>query len=166
MTESTFKGCLLAVDCNLTVHIQSLTFLLLYRRSLYSQVFDMKKPMIKTFEGVYIEQEPEDDSCWKKCLSSLYHAHHVHPAIAKQNKLNPGHCTINVSWDQILFLFKANDYNFSQFHLSIVGQQLGQVYTSHITTYRVLLHGIGDIWQSHANAKNTLRCCSPVNNMT
>ncbi|KAJ7350145.1 F-box only protein 11 [Desmophyllum pertusum] len=62
-------------------------------RSLYTQVFDMKKPMIKTFEGVYIEQEPENDLCWKKCLSALYHAYHVHPTIAKQNKINAGSCS-------------------------------------------------------------------------
>ena len=62
---------------------------LVSRRSLYSQVFGMKKPLVKTFEGVYIEQEPKDDLCWKKCLSSLYRAHHVHPALAKQKKLNP-----------------------------------------------------------------------------
>jgi len=75
------------------------------RRSLYSQVFDLKKPLIKTSEGVYIEEEPENDLCWKKCLSALYHAHHVHPAIVKQSKLNPGQCTgrkINVSLDQYL----------------------------------------------------------------
>ena len=60
-----------------------------YRRSLYSQIFDMRKPLVKTFEGVYIEQEPEDELCWKKCLSSLYHAHHVHPSMAKQKKLYP-----------------------------------------------------------------------------
>lgn len=58
-------------------------------RSLYSQVFGMKKPLVKTFEGVYIEQEPKDDLCWKKSLCSLYPAHHVHPALAKQKKLHP-----------------------------------------------------------------------------
>ena len=85
-----------------------LSFFVLYinRRSLYCQVFDLKKPLIKTFEGVYLEQEPENDLCWKKCLSTLYHAHHVYPAIAKQNKLNPGlQCTgrkINASIDQYL----------------------------------------------------------------
>lgn len=60
-----------------------------YRRSLYGQIFEMRKPLVKTFEGVYIEVEPEGDLCWKKCLSSLYHAHHVHPAVAKQMKLSP-----------------------------------------------------------------------------
>ncbi|KAK2551742.1 F-box only protein 11 [Acropora cervicornis] len=53
-------------------------------RSLYTQIFDMKKPMVKTFEGVYIVAEAEDDSCWKKCLSRLYSSHHVHPTAAKQ----------------------------------------------------------------------------------
>ena len=71
-----------------------------YRRSLYSQVFDLRKLLVKTFEGVYIEQDPEDDLSWKKCFSSLYRAHHVHPTIAKQKKLNPARFTgrkINVS---------------------------------------------------------------------
>jgi len=48
---------------------------------------------VKTFEGVYIEQDPEDDLSWKKCFSSLYRAHHVHPTIAKQKKLNPARFT-------------------------------------------------------------------------
>lgn len=78
MTLSCFKCC-----CSSKIAF------LVSRRSLYSQVFGMKKPLVKTFEGVYIEQEPKDDLCWKKCLSSLYRAHHVHPALAKQKKLNP-----------------------------------------------------------------------------
>ena len=56
--------------------------------------------MVKTSESVYIEQEPENDLCWKGSLSALYHAHHVHPIIAKQKKLNPVQYTgrkINVS---------------------------------------------------------------------
>lgn len=58
-------------------------------RSLYTQIFDMKKPLVKTFEGVYIVGEPEDDSCWKKCVSSLYCAHHVSPTAVKQKKAYP-----------------------------------------------------------------------------
>jgi len=58
-------------------------------RSLYTQIFDMKKPMVKTFEGVYIVVEAEDDSCWKKCLSRLYSSHHVHPSAAKQKTVHP-----------------------------------------------------------------------------
>ena len=90
---------------NFSLPILTFFVLCINRRSLYGQVFDLKKPLIKTFEGVYIEQEPENDLCWKKCLSALYHAHHVHPAIAKQNKLNPAQCTgrkITVSLDQYL----------------------------------------------------------------
>ncbi|XP_067019101.1 F-box only protein 11-like isoform X2 [Acropora muricata] len=58
-------------------------------RSLYTQIFDMKKPLVKTFEGVYIVVEAEDDSCWKKCLSRLYSSHHVHPTAAKQKTVHP-----------------------------------------------------------------------------
>ena len=70
------------------------------RRSLYTQIFDMKKPLVKTFEGVYIVVEPEDDSCWKKCLSRLYSSHHVHPTAAKQKTVHPSRFlgrNINVS---------------------------------------------------------------------
>lgn len=89
---------LAAIVCSLYIVIFEMPVLTdlvlyIYRRSLYSQVFDLKKPLIKQSDGVYIEQEPENDLCWKKCLSTLYHAHHVYPAIAKQNKLNPGQCT-------------------------------------------------------------------------
>lgn len=70
------------------------------RRSLYTEIFDMKKPVVKTFEGVYIVVEAEDDSCWKKCLSRLYSSHHVHPTAAKQKTVHPSRFlgrNINVS---------------------------------------------------------------------
>ena len=70
------------------------------RRSLYTQIFDLKKLLVKTFEGVYIVVEAEDDSCWKKCLSRLYSSHHVHPTAAKQKKVHPSRFlgrNINVS---------------------------------------------------------------------
>lgn len=60
----------------------------------------MKKPVVKTFEGVYIVVEAEDDSCWKKCLSRLYSSHHVHPTAAKQKTVHPSRFlgrNINVS---------------------------------------------------------------------
>ena len=68
----------------------------------------MKKPLVKTFEGVYIVGEPEDDSCWKKCVSSLYCAHHVSPTAAKQKKAYPSRFfgrNINVSLNNASLLF-------------------------------------------------------------
>ena len=61
----------------------------------------MANIMIKTSEGVYVKQEPENDLSWKRSFRTLYHAHHVHPTTAKQKKLNPLQYTgrkINVSW--------------------------------------------------------------------
>lgn len=95
MTLSAFKCCF---SLNITFFV--------CRRSLYSQVFDMRKPLVKTFEGVYIEQEPKDDLCWKKSLCCLYRAHHVHPALAKQKKLNPTRFTgrqIKVQYVYVMF---------------------------------------------------------------
>ncbi|XP_022794432.1 F-box only protein 11-like [Stylophora pistillata] len=62
-------------------------------RSLYSQVFEMANILIKNSEGIYINQEPENDLCWKKSFCAFYHAHHVYPTTAKQRKLNPAQYT-------------------------------------------------------------------------
>lgn len=49
-----------------------------YRKQLYSRVFDMRKPLRRTEEGLIVSQESNGTLSWKESFRMLHNAHHVY----------------------------------------------------------------------------------------